>query len=100
MLKPFSTKESEKTTEAYLVKQVKKLGGLCFKWSSVNQRGVPDRICVFPGNLIFFVEVKSEGLKPSVLQQLVFESLWSMSCVAITLDTKRSVDTFLKELLR
>lgn len=38
----------EKDNENYLHKKMTKLGGECYKWQSINQRGVTDRICVFP----------------------------------------------------
>ena len=59
----------EKHVEQYLYKRMKKLGGECFKWSSINMTGVTDRICIFPPNkmlfmpegLITFVELKKDN---------------------------------------
>ena len=48
----------EKAVEAYLVKEVKKLGGMSLKWPAIAQKGVPDRICIFPGIGVKFIEVK------------------------------------------
>jgi len=50
----------EKHVEKRLVHLMKKLGGECYKWSSQNVRGVPDRICVFPDGTVYFVELKRD----------------------------------------
>lgn len=52
-------KESEKTVEACLRREVKKRGGLCYKFVSPQSAGVPDRIIISPGGRVLFVEVKS-----------------------------------------
>ena len=54
-------KESEKDVEIHLKDIIEMLGGLCLKWVCPGLRGVPDRICLLPESIIFFVELKSEG---------------------------------------
>ena len=49
----------EESVENYLVRRVKALGGDCYKWVSPGLQGVPDRICVFDGGRVFFVETKA-----------------------------------------
>ena len=58
----------EKTVEQKLVSEVKKAGGICPKWVASGFDGVPDRIAMFPGGKIAFVEVKAPGEKPRPLQ--------------------------------
>lgn len=58
----------EKTVEQKLVSEVKKAGGICPKWVAPGFDGVPDRIAMFPGGKIAFVEVKAPGEKPRPLQ--------------------------------
>ena len=58
----------EKTVEQKLVSKVKKAGGICPKWVAPGFDGVPDRIAMFPGGRIAFVEVKAPGEKPRPLQ--------------------------------
>ena len=58
----------EKYIEQRLRQQVVKAGGLCLKFVSPGYAGVPDRICLFPGGKIAFVELKAPGKKPSPLQ--------------------------------
>ena len=53
----------EKTLENRLRLAVERAGGLCLKWTSPGRRGVPDRMVLFPGGLIVFVELKRPGEK-------------------------------------
>lgn len=59
----------EKVIEQKLVAEVKKAGGICPKWVAPGFDGVPDRIAMFPGGKIAFVEVKAPGEKPRPLQR-------------------------------
>lgn len=53
----------EKTVEAALRKAVDDEGGLCLKWVCPGHTGVPDRMILFPGGVIAFVELKRPGAK-------------------------------------
>lgn len=59
----------EKDIEKRLVREVKKLGGLCLKWVSPGNSGVPDRIVLMPGGKAIFVELKRPGGKEGALQR-------------------------------
>ncbi|MDN8759846.1 VRR-NUC domain-containing protein, partial [Staphylococcus aureus] len=48
----------ESKIESYLVREVKKLNGLCLKWVSPGIRGVPDRIIIMPKGKTYYVEMK------------------------------------------
>lgn len=65
----------EKVIEQKLVAEVKKAGGICPKWAAPGFDGVPDRIAMFPGGKIAFVEVKAPGEKPRPLQRARHELL-------------------------
>lgn len=53
----------ERTVEAALRKAVEGEGGLCLKWVCPGHTGVPDRMILFPGGVIAFVELKRPGAK-------------------------------------
>lgn len=53
----------EKTVEAALREAVEDEGGLCLKWVCPGHTGVPDRMILFPGGVIAFVELKRPGAK-------------------------------------
>ena len=57
----------ERLIERKLVAWAKKKGVLTYKFSSPANRGVPDRIFMRDG-LILFLELKAEGKKPTKLQ--------------------------------
>ena len=40
---------------------VKELGGRYYKFVSPGHSGVPDRLCVLPHGIVFFVEIKEDG---------------------------------------
>lgn len=58
----------ERDIERILVDEVKKLGGLAYKWVSPGNDGVPDRIIIFRGKPPVFVELKSEAGRVTSLQ--------------------------------
>ena len=65
----------EKDIEKILVKEVKKLGGLCYKWVSPGNAGVPDRIVLIPNCPVMFVELKTDTGKLSRLQEIQIKKL-------------------------
>ena len=48
----------EKDIERKLKNLVEKYGGRCLKWTCPGWKGVPDRICLFPGGHVVFIELK------------------------------------------
>ncbi|MCH4170680.1 MAG: VRR-NUC domain-containing protein [Lactobacillus sp.] len=53
--------ELERNVESYLVDQVKKRGGLIYKWVAPGVRGVPDRIVLLYGMCVFFELKQAHG---------------------------------------
>ena len=66
----------EKHIEAYLVKRVKALGGIAYKWR--GHGGAADRIIVLPDGTVWFVEVKTEGGRLSPLQKVFMSDMARM----------------------
>lgn len=87
---------SEKATEAYLVRRVKDLGGVCLKYSNPGVVGYPDRVAVLPGGVTVWVEVKSKGKRPNKVQQLRHEQLRRLSHTVAVVESKSEVDLVLK----
>lgn len=58
----------EKNVESVFIDAVKEKGGLALKFVSPGFNGMPDRIVMFPGGIIAFVEVKAPTKKPRPLQ--------------------------------
>lgn len=84
----------EKTVEAALVRRVKALGGLCEKFTSPNNRSVPDRIVTLPGGRVVFVEVKAPGKKPTPLQARDHERRRGLGCEVFVIDNVEDANVF------
>ena len=76
----------ERYMEQRLRQQVEKAGGLCLKFVSPGYAGVPDRICLFPGGKIAFVELKAPGKKPRPLQVARHRRLRSLGFPVYVID--------------
>lgn len=58
----------ESMVERKFVTEVKKRGGLAVKFVSPGLDGVPDRLVLFTGGMLAFVELKAPGKKMRPLQ--------------------------------
>ena len=59
----------EKQIEHNLVDETEKRGGMAPKFVSPGLSGMPDRLVLLPDAKMGFVELKSPGKKPRVLQE-------------------------------
>ncbi len=59
----------ERSVERYLREKVKEAGGWAIKFAPAGTAGVPDRIVIWPGGRIDFVECKTFGGTVGPLQQ-------------------------------
>jgi hypothetical protein len=84
----------ERDVENALVRRVKKLGGLCEKFTSPSARSVPDRIVTMPGGVIIFVELKAPGKKPTELQKRDHARRRALGCDVRVVSTKEDADAF------
>jgi hypothetical protein len=82
----------EKEIEAYLVRRVKKLGGVAEKFTSPGRRSVPDRLVTLPGGRVCFVEVKATGGKVTDNQARDHERRRKMGFAVFVVDSKEAVD--------
>ena len=88
----------EKVIEQKLVAEVKKAGGICPKWVAPGFDGVPDRIAMFPGGKIAFVEVKAPGEKPRPLQRARHELLRRLGFKVFVLDNIEKIGGMIDEI--
>jgi hypothetical protein len=75
----------ESTIEKRVSDYAATLGWKSYKWSSQNRRGVPDRIFLRKGHILF-VEFKAQGLKPTKLQKTYLQMLVSYGFHACVID--------------
>jgi hypothetical protein len=98
----------EKTVEAYLVREVAKIGGIAEKFTSPGRRSVPDRLVQFPiydqnreklgknFQHMIFVEVKAPGKKATENQKRDHDRRRAMGFRVEVLDSKEAVDEFIR----
>ena len=76
----------EKAIERKLIQAVRQCGGLALKFVSPGFNGVPDRLLLFMGGKVAFVEVKAPGEKPRPLQVHRMEQLRRMGFPVYVID--------------
>lgn len=86
----------ERDVENHLRDEVKRLGGVAFKFVSPGNDGVPDRLVCLPGGRIAFIELKAPGKKPTPLQVRQMERLQELGFSAMVLDTIEAVNEFIQ----
>lgn len=86
---------AERDVEARLVRGVRKLGGVCWKWVSPGRRGVPDRIVLLPHGVVAFVELKTEDGDLSPLQEMTMREISGRGHRVFVLYGAGAVDEFL-----
>ena len=89
----------ENEIEHYLVCKSKKKGILCKKFTSPGTIGVPDRILIGYGQVIF-AEIKAPGKKPRLAQQIVIDDMRKHGATVVVLDTKQQIDTLIENLMK
>lgn len=87
----------EREIERKFVKEVKKRQGLCLKFVSPDQAGVPDRLVLMPGGKVYFTEFKAPGKKPRPLQRSVFRKFENLGASVFVIDSMEKVNEFFEE---
>lgn len=82
---------SEKVIETYLREQIKKLGGVALKFVSPAFTGVPDRIVLLPGGVLYFVETKAPGKDLRPRQRVVKDLIEKLGFTYYKIDSKEQI---------
>ena len=85
----------EKDVEKYLKDEIKKIGGIAYKFVSPGNAGVPDRLVLLPDGLMFFVELKAPGKKTRKIQDRQAGRIRRLGFKVEILDSKNKVDYFI-----
>lgn len=88
--------ERERDVERSLIRSVRKAGGLCLKFISPGWSGAPDRVCLFSGGKMFFIEVKKPGERPRPLQLKRHEQLRKLGFNVYVIDGKEQIDDLIR----
>ncbi len=90
----------ESVIEAKLARAVKRKGGLCYKFVSPGNPGVPDRIVITPGGQTIYVELKTEVGRLANIQTWQIEEMRRRGADVRVLKGMEQVDRFLEEMDR
>ena len=95
-----TNKPLEKSIENVLRQAVEAEGGVCLKWVCPGHRGVPDRMILFPGGVIAFVELKRPGAKVKAggLQEWWRKKIQSFNFPCYEISDKYQAQTLAKDL--
>ena len=88
----------ESSIERKLVTEAKKRGGLAVKFVSPGLDGVPDRLVLFPGGRLAFVELKAPGKKPRPLQVKRAQQFTALGFRVYCIDGKEQIGGVLDEI--
>lgn len=88
----------ESVVEKKFAAEVKKRGGLAVKFVSPGFNGVPDRLVLFPGGKMAFVELKAPGKTMRPLQRYRARQLAALGFRVYTVDCKERIGGILDEI--
>ena len=88
----------ESTIERKLVTEVKKRGGIAVKFVSPGLAGVPDRLVLFPGGTLAFVELKAPGKSLRPLQHKRVKQIAALGFKVYVVDNKEMIGGVLDEI--
>ena len=87
----------ESSIEAKLVRMVRAKGGLCYKFVSPGNPGVPDRIVITPVGRTIYVELKTEVGRLAAVQKWQQEEMRKRGAEVRTLKGLDQVRAFVEE---
>lgn len=91
--------DSEKLVERKLVELMKLNGGMCIKLLCNHILGLPDRLCLFPGAVLAFVELKTTGEKPKKIQIFMHDKLRHLGFRVFVIDSVQGVKDFIDSMI-
>ena len=89
--------ESEKKLERKLKNRVEKMGGWCIKLLSTHISGLPDRMCLLPKGVIFFVELKTTKQKARKIQLIIHDKIRKLGFEVYVVDTSEGINETLNK---
>lgn len=87
----------ESSIEARLVRMVRDRGGLCYKFVSPGNPGVPDRIVITPAGRTVYVELKTEVGRLAAIQKWQHDEMRKRGADVRTLKGLDQVKAFVEE---
>lgn len=91
-------KPKESKIEKDLIRVVLSCNGAPVKIQGVSNKSMPDRLCLFPGGKVWFVELKKPGKKPDNLQLFTHAKLREMGFKVSVICNKEQLKQFENEI--
>ena len=88
----------ERTIEQKLAARVRAMGGIAPKFTSPGFDGMPDRLVLWPGGRMGFVELKAPGKKQRALQMARHKLLRRLGFKVYVIDEINQIDGVLEEI--
>lgn len=88
--------ELERDLEQWFRKQIVTLGGRSYKFVSPGNAGVPDRIVVWPGGMVDFVELKTSTGHLGPVQNQQIRRLKALGARVYVVYGRLEADTYLQ----
>lgn len=89
----------EREIEQKLTKEVKRLGGLAYKFVSPGNSGVPDRLVILPGGRVIFAELKTDKGVLSGQQKRQIARLQNLGCDVRVIYGPEGLREFLQDVI-
>lgn len=89
---------SENSLESKLIGVVRSKNGVCKKLQGVGNKSDPDRLCLFPGGMVWFVELKKPGKKPDPLQLHTHEKFRKLGFKVSVVSNEQELKQFENEI--
>lgn len=95
---PPTPAELEDSIEAYFNLIIRRLGGIPIKLAP-TQKGLPDRLVILPGALMYLVELKTYRGTPSAMQRFWHSRVADMGIRVETLYGRQGIDEWVRNRL-
>ena len=87
----------EKRLETRLKREAERLNGMYLKFTPQGTNGMPDRLILFPVNLLYFTEIRAPGKKLRPLQVKRKQQLERMGFKVYVIDSFKAIEDFIQE---
>lgn len=91
-----TSETSEKVFERTASKYVESVGGMAVKLLSQFINGLPDRMFLFPGGRVIFVEFKSTGCKPRKIQAVIMRRISDLGFTVMVVGTVNEYEELIR----
>lgn len=89
----------EKDIEKRVCDYAKSLDMLCYKFTSPSRRSVPDRMFITKAGVVFFIEFKRKGQKPTASQEVEIAKIRSQGVKCFVVDNVDQGKTILADIV-